>query len=91
MPQVLQAFGDKWVEAVKKEIQQFRDQDVVSPIDVKAMTKEQMNWILLYFMLLKEKWDGSIKSRVVCVDGRKKKLCIQKENRHSPIRFQTKH
>ena len=36
----LQVFGDRGLAAVKKEMQQFLNLDVITPINVKTMTKE---------------------------------------------------
>ena len=36
----LKVFGGKGVDIIKKETQQFHDQDVLSPIDAKLVTKE---------------------------------------------------
>ena len=49
----LQVFGDQGLAAVKKEIQQFHDLDVITPINVKTMTKQQKSRALSYLMLHK--------------------------------------
>ena len=57
----LQVFGDLRLEAIKKEMQQFHDLDVITPINVKSMTKQQKSRALSYLMFRKEKRDGDIK------------------------------
>ena len=57
----LQVFSDRGLAAIKKEMQQFHDLDVITPINVKTMTKQQKSQALLYLMFLKEKRDGNIK------------------------------
>ena len=37
----LQVFGDWGLEAIKKEMQHFHNLDVITPINVKSMTKQQ--------------------------------------------------
>ena len=78
MQKGLQVFDDRGLEAVKKEMQQFHDLDVITPINVKTMTKQQKSRALLYLMFLKEKRDGNIKGRG-CADGHKQRLWMQKE------------
>ena len=78
MQKGLQVFGDQGLAAVKKEMQQFHDLDLITPINVKTMTKQQKSRALSYLMFLKEKRDGNIKSRG-CADGRKQQLWMQKE------------
>ena len=69
----LQVFGDQGVAVVQKEMQQFHDLDMISPIDVETMSKQQKSRALSYLMFLKEKRDGNIKGRG-CADGRKQQL-----------------
>ena len=57
----LQVFGDRGLQAIKKEMQQFHDLDVITPINMKSMTKQQKSRALSYLMFLKEKRDGNIK------------------------------
>ena len=78
----LQVFGNQGLAAIKKEMQQFHDLNVITPIDVKAMTKQQRSQALSYLMFLKEKRDGNIKDRG-CADGQKQQLWMQKEQTSS--------
>ena len=78
MQKILQVFGDRGLVAVKKVMQQFHDLDVITPINVKTITKQQKSRELLYLMFLKEKRDGNIKDQG-CADGRKQRLWMQKE------------
>ena len=57
----LQEFGDRKVAAIQKEIQQFHNFDVIPPIDVKMMMKQQNSRAILYLMFLKEKRNGNVK------------------------------
>ena len=84
MQKGLQVFGDQGLAAIKKEMQQFHDLDVITPIDVKTMTKQQKSQVLSYLMFLKEKRDGNIKGHG-CVDGQKQQLWMQKKQTSSPI------
>ena len=79
----LQVFGDRGLAAIQKEMQQFHDLDVITPIDMKTMTKQQKSRALSYLMFLKEKRDGNIKGRG-CADGRKQRLWMQKDQTSSP-------
>ena len=76
-------FGDRGLEAIKKEMQHFHNLDVITPIDVKSMTKQQKSRALSYLMFLKEKRDGNIKGRG-CANGQKQQLWMQKEQTSSP-------
>ena len=51
----LQVFGNQGLAAIKKELQQFHDLDVINPINVKTMTKQQKSRALSCLMFLKEK------------------------------------
>ena len=73
MQKGLQVFDDRGLTAIKKEIQQFHDLDVISPINVNTMTKQQKSQALSYLMFLKEKRDGNSKGRG-CADGRKQRM-----------------
>ena len=56
--------------AVKKEMQQFHDLDVITPINVKILIKQQKSQALSCLIFLKEKRDGNIKGHG-CADGQK--------------------
>lgn len=58
-------------------MQQFKDGDVISPLDTRKMTKEQKNQALLHLMFLKQKQDGSIKGRD-CANGCKQHIWQKK-------------
>ena len=51
-------------------MQQFHNLDVITPIDVKIITKQHKSWALSYLMFMKEKRDGNIKGRG-CAKGQK--------------------
>ena len=83
MKKGLQLFGERGVEAIKVEMQQFHDRGVVSPIDPETMTKEDKNKALNYLMFLKEKRCGKIKGHG-CADGRRQLLWYSKERKSAP-------
>ena len=47
----LQVFCDQGLAAIKKEMKQFHDLDVITAINVKTMMKQQKSQALLYLML----------------------------------------
>ena len=51
----LKVFSDQGLSAIQKEMEQFHDLDVITPIDVKTMMKQQKSRALYYLMFLKEK------------------------------------
>jgi hypothetical protein len=65
----LRIFGDKGLQAIKKEMQQLHDCDVLTPVKPSDLTAEQRDRVLEYLMFLTEKRDGRIKGRG-CADGR---------------------
>ena len=67
----LQVFGDRGLAAIKKEMQQFHDLGVTTPINVKTMMQQQKSQALSYLIFLKEMSDGNIKDQG-CADGHKK-------------------
>ena len=79
----LQVFGDRGLAAIKKEMQQFYDLNVIAPISIKDMTKQQKSWALSYLIFLRERRDDKIKGRG-CANGRKQRLLIQKEQTSFP-------
>ena len=83
MQKGLKVFSDRGLAAIQKEMQQFHNLDVITPLNVKNMTKQQKSRALSYLMFLKEKRDGNIKGQS-CADGRKQRLWMQKEQTSSP-------
>jgi hypothetical protein len=79
----LRIFGDKEIEAVRQEMQQFDDLDVGEPLDPNDLSTEQKERVLKYLMYLKEKRDGKIKERG-CADGRPQRLWTDKHESSSP-------
>ena len=53
MKKGLELFGDAGVKAIEKEMKQFNDQNVISPVHVSELTKQQKNRALLYLIFLK--------------------------------------
>ena len=68
----LKKFRKNGKVAVSKELGQFHDLSVLTPADASEVTKEQRASALASLMFLKEKKDGTIKTRA-CVDGRKQR------------------
>ena len=83
MKQGVRMFGDLGVSAVKKEVLQLHDRDVIRAIHKSQLTKEQIRQALGYLMFLKRKKNGKIKGRG-CADGRKLRGHIAKEDTVSP-------
>jgi hypothetical protein len=79
----IKQFGDRGIEAVKKELQQLHDRHVLVPLHQDQLTALERSRALGYLMFLKEKSDGSIKGRG-CADGRPQRAYIPKEDATSP-------
>jgi hypothetical protein len=84
MKKELKLFGNKEIEAIQKEMQQFEDLDVGEPINPQdLLSMDQREGVLEYLMYLKEKRDGRNKVRG-CVDGKKQCLWTNKGKSSSP-------
>ena len=83
MKKGLQMFGEGGYAAVKQEMQQLHDRQVMQPVRRKDLTPEQKREALGYLMFLKKKRCGKIKGRG-CADGRKQRAYITKEQSTSP-------
>jgi hypothetical protein len=84
MKKGLKLFGNKGIEAIQKEMQQFEDLDVGEPINPQDLSMmEQRGHVFEYLMYLKEKFDVRIKGRG-CADGRKQRLWTDKRDSSSP-------
>jgi len=79
----LKAYGEKGDEAIMKEIEQLHTRKALLPCNRNNMTYDERKKALMYLMLLKEKRDGSIKSRG-CADGRPQRIYTNKEDASSP-------
>ena len=79
----LKEFGTAGMEAVKKELQQLHDRDVLTPMYVTDLNIEERNQALPYLMFLKQKRTGQVKGRG-CADGRKQRIYYNKEDATSP-------
>ena len=53
----IKVFGQKGIDAVSKEMQQFHDREVTIPKNPSQLTKEECHRALPYLMFLKEKLD----------------------------------
>ena len=83
MKQGVRMFGDAGVSAVKTEVVQLHEREVIKAIQKSKLTKEQIREALGYLMFLKRKRTGKIKGRG-CADGRKQRNYIAKEDATSP-------
>ncbi|VEU38525.1 unnamed protein product [Pseudo-nitzschia multistriata] len=83
MKQGIKIFGERGLQAVKTELQQLHDREVVEPVPAKELTADQKAKALAYLMFLKEKRCGKIKGRG-CADGRKQRNWMSKEDTTSP-------
>jgi hypothetical protein len=79
----LRIFKEEGTKAVLKELKQFDDLDVVSPIHPSKMTSEDIKRSLPYLMFLKRKRCGKIKARG-CADGRPQRDFISRDEASSP-------
>ena len=83
MKKGLKIFGEQRYTTVKKEMQQLHDRKVMQPINRRDLSPAQKMEALGYLMFLKKKGCGTIKGRG-CVDGRKQRAYITKEESTSP-------
>ena len=71
------------MKAVKKEMHQLHDRDVMTPVHKHCLTTEQQKEALAYLMFLKRKHCGKIKG-CGCADGHKQRAYITKEESMAP-------
>jgi hypothetical protein len=83
MKKRIKLFGQDGVAAVKKEMLQLHERQVMAPKHVKELTPEQKQEALAYLMFLKGKRCGKIKGRG-CDDGRKQRAYTAREDAASP-------
>ena len=76
----LKLFGSQGMKAVKAELQQLHDLNVMA---AKPLTTAQKREALGYLMFLKRKRSGKIKARG-CVDGRPQRAYIPQEDARAP-------
>ena len=69
----LRVFEEKGHDAVKKEMQQLHDRNVMKLRQAKELTPDQRSEALGYLMFLKWKRCGKVKGRG-CADGRKQSI-----------------
>ena len=69
LKQGIKQFGDSGKAAVLREIRQFHDRSVATPVNKADLSPFERKNVLRYLMFLKKKNDGSIKGRG-CADGR---------------------
>ena len=80
----IKVFCKLGVAAVLKELKQMHDIIVMDPKKSGKMTTGKKNSALQYLMFLKQKRCGKINGRV-CVDGRKYRKYLTKDNTSAPI------
>ena len=83
MKKGLAIFGVDGHKAVKTEMMQLHDQEVMRPVTSAELSPSQKHEALAYLMFLKRKCCGKIKGRG-CVDGRKQCNKISKHESTSP-------
>ena len=82
----LKLFGDRGIQAIKKEMMQLDQMDTIAPVQPKDLSAEERDRVLEYLMFLKEKRNGIIKGRG-CADGRKQRQWTDKYDSSSPTAF----
>jgi hypothetical protein len=83
MKKGLKMFGEDGVIAVRAEIKQLHDRNVMAAKKATELTAQQKRQALAYLMFLKRKRCGRVKGRG-CADGRKQRAYISKEDAASP-------
>ena len=71
MKKVMKLWGEKGVEAIMKEMQQFHNRNIVKPLLPKKITAEIRHKALSYLISLKMKRNGGIKGRDVPIEDRR--------------------
>eukprot|EP00957_Ditylum_brightwellii_P201717 15326891-Ditylum_brightwellii.AAC.1 len=79
----LKVFGDREIAALEKELKWLIHCEVMHPVDVKSLTRNQKISALRYLMFLKEKRSCEVKGRG-CTDGRKQRVYKTKGKTHAP-------
>ena len=83
MKRGLKIFGEEGMKAVKDELQQLHDREVMKLVHKNKLTPEQRQESLGYLMFMKRKRNGKVKGRG-CADGRKQRVWTSKEDSTSP-------
>lgn len=79
----IKLFGQGGDDAVRTEMQQLCDHEVMEPKSEAALSREDRSNALKYLMFLKQKRDGSINGRG-CADGRKQRGHVVVKEKSSP-------
>jgi hypothetical protein len=79
----LKEFGQAGADAVRKEMKQLDDRDVIEPRQANMLTQLEKHRPLHYLMFLKKKQCGKLKGRG-CADGRKQRVYKAKEETSAP-------
>ena len=79
----LKVFGQPGADAVKSELQQLIQMDVIQPVKRSMLTNKEIDDSLAYLMFLKQKRTGKIKGRG-CADGCKQRVYKTKEQTSAP-------
>lgn len=79
----IKQFGQGGVAAIKLELEQLHEREVISAKPANDLTPEQRKEALAYLMFLKRKRCGKIKGRG-CADGRKQRPFVLREDAAAP-------
>jgi hypothetical protein len=83
MKQGIKLVGEEGVAAVKTELRQLHDRQVIKPNPSTELTREQKRAALAYLMFMKRKRCGRLKGRG-CADGRKQRKFTAREDAALP-------
>jgi len=83
MKKGLKQFGQDRIDAVRIELQQIHERDVVIPIHKRRLSRAELLKVLHYLMFLKRKRCGRVKGRG-CTDGRKQRLYTKRADAAAP-------
>ena len=83
MKRGLKIFGEEGMKAVKDELQQLHDREVMKLVHKNQLTPEQRQESLGYLMFMKRKRNGKVKGQG-CAEDRKQRVWTSKEDSTSP-------
>jgi len=79
----LKVFGQAGANAVKSEMQQLVDLEVMIPVHKRMLTTKELGDCLPYLMFLTQKQCGRVKGRG-CANGRRQRIYKSKDETASP-------
>ena len=83
VPKGVKRHGEKAINALLAEYGQIHGHGTFQPLMSNTLTSEQRKNALQIITMIKEKWCGKVKA-MACVDGRKQRKYIKKEDVSSP-------